>query len=289
HPRLVEDASHPDNTVISEEVREIFDRVRQYADYMPWYQTNSVLSKSFGKNWKNEFLSFDVTLDKNEVAVKIQYPGVADSMLNDLQILSFFLTTLKLLPKSYFLENTINEMSNELSLETDYIREANNQEAFRKLFQDHPFIEIPKVYYEYSSPTILTSQYIYGMPIDYCTNLSQDTRDKIIYGASKGDRLQVELYSKELGFLTGYEDKIMTEAHIESVMILAEPFRREDQTITKRIGKLVPTMLEHRMTAPPKDTYSLHLFIGNQQVYIITAHVFGSCECLGLYYNFLQK
>lgn len=59
-------------------------------------------------------------------------------------------------------------------------------------------------------------------------------------------------YSREIGFLTGYESEIMEKAHVESVRIMGEtltsqtPYDFSQQKVTKRIHKLVPVMLEHR-------------------------------------------
>lgn len=57
---------------------------------------------------------------------------------------------------------------------------------------------------------------------------------------------------------------MLEDAHVDAVMILGEPFAEDGeydfsrQDTTKRIVKLVPTMLEHRLTAPPEESYSLH-------------------------------
>lgn len=59
-------------------------------------------------------------------------------------------------------------------------------------------------------------------------------------------------YSREIGFLTGYESEVMEKAHIESVKIMGEtlasdePYDFSQQNVTKRIHALVPVMLEHR-------------------------------------------
>ena len=56
----------------------------------------------------------------------------------------------------------------------------------------------------------------------------------------------------------------MEEAHVDSVMILGEAFAHNEpfdfggQTTSARINALIPTMLKHRLTPPPEETYSLH-------------------------------
>lgn len=53
-------------------------------------------------------------------------------------------------------------------------------------------------------------------------------------------------------------------AHSDAVLILGEAFRRDEpfdfglQETTRRINELVPVMLQHRLTPPPDETYSLH-------------------------------
>ena len=64
--------------------------------------------------------------------------------------------------------------------------------------------------------------------------------------------------------MTGYESNVMNDAHVESVMILAEAFRENrpfdfgTQKTTMRMQELVPVMLKNRLCAPPPEVYSLH-------------------------------
>ena len=68
-----------------------------------------------------------------------------------------------------------------------------------------------------------------------------------------------------LGFLTGDESKVMTEAHCEAGFVVGVPFGTQGvydfgshQGMTARVGELGATMLKHRLKAPPEDSYALH-------------------------------
>ena len=73
-------------------------------------------------------------------------------------------------------------------------------------------------------------------------------------------------YSRQLGFLTGEENKEMFNAHYLGTLAMAEPFKiTQDgiydfasQGITKNVNEIVPAMSKHRLTPPPKEIYSLH-------------------------------
>lgn len=70
-----------------------------------------------------------------QVAVKVQYPGVAKSIDSDLNNLASLLLFSNILPPGLFLDKTIAVAKKELSMETDYENEATNQIKYRELLK----------------------------------------------------------------------------------------------------------------------------------------------------------
>jgi predicted unusual protein kinase regulating ubiquinone biosynthesis (AarF/ABC1/UbiB family) len=106
--------------------------------------------------------------DGREVAVKIQYPGVAEAIRDDLantELLTTFYrfavsTSGTTIPD---LRSSTREIAARISEEIDYRHEAANIAAFSQLYRDHPFIHIPEVIHEASGDRVLTMSYLDGM------------------------------------------------------------------------------------------------------------------------------
>ena len=130
-----------------------------------------VMSKEFGPQWRDMFQEFDDVpmaaasigqvhaaklKDGRAVAVKIQYPGIADSIDSDLNNLSLLLTASRLLPKGLYLDKTIEVARMELGWECDYIREAECLRTFGKLLENDEHYTVPKVIDEASGRNVIT-------------------------------------------------------------------------------------------------------------------------------------
>uniref|UniRef100_A0A8C5HW57 Atypical kinase COQ8A, mitochondrial n=1 Tax=Gouania willdenowi TaxID=441366 RepID=A0A8C5HW57_GOUWI len=185
-----------DDAFINPQLAKIFDRVRQSADFMPIKQMTKALNSDLGPNWKDKLESFEerpfaaasigqVHLarmkDGREVAMKIQYPGVAQSINSDVNNLMTVLNMSNALPEGLFPEHLIDVMRRELALECDYIREAQCANKFRELLKDHPFFYVPEVIQELSSSHVLTTELVPGFPLDQAVNLSQELKNEICH------------------------------------------------------------------------------------------------------------
>lgn len=183
-----------DNSFIDPKIQKIFDRVRQSADFMPSWQMKKVLVSELGEDWQDKFEQFDdkpfaaasigqvhkgKLKDGREVAMKIQYPGVATSIESDINNLMTVLKIWDLFPKGVYIDDLMRVTKKELGWEVDYEREAKCSTKFKELLQDHSMLEVPAVVPELSSRQVLTTEFIEGIPLDRCTELDQETRDQI--------------------------------------------------------------------------------------------------------------
>ncbi|MFN5168314.1 MAG: ABC1 kinase family protein [Cyclobacteriaceae bacterium] len=112
------------------------------------------------------------TLDGKELAVKIQYPGVADSVKSDLAMVKpIALSMFKLNPAEY--DEFIGEVETRLLEEADYSLELLRSQDLTGRCRHIPNLVFPSYYPEYSSPKILTMDWIDGKPLGEF--LKQDT------------------------------------------------------------------------------------------------------------------
>ncbi|CAN0089393.1 unnamed protein product [Ascophyllum nodosum] len=165
---------------------------------MPLNQLYKQLEKSFGEDWRSKLSSFNETpiaaasigqvhrarlLDGTEVAMKIQYPGVADSVESDLRNLQLLVKLTNILPPGLYIDEIIKVGREELSEECDYEKEAAHQERFRKLIEADEHLRkwatVPKVVPELLSKEVLTTHLAPGVPVDQILDMPQEVRNHV--------------------------------------------------------------------------------------------------------------
>ena len=167
-------------------IREAMARAQQSADIMPQSQLNQMLEGELGRNWREYFEEFEErpiaaasigqvhkarTKEGIDVAVKVQYPGVADSVDSDFNNLKRLFGYTNILPKSFFVGDLIKNLREELKEECDYILEANKQMEIRELFKGYPNFIVPKVISHLSTKHVLTTEWVDGVTNSFLSGI----------------------------------------------------------------------------------------------------------------------
>lgn len=203
-----------DESLLPPELTRALHKVRQGAEAMPQRQLHHQLTQQLGVGWRDRFVEFEerpfaaasigqvhrASIRKNDdsdsndntdydnqiipVVVKVQYPGVANSIASDLRNLSMLVSWTGLAPKGLFLDNVIRVGEAELQVECDYKRELANQKRMKHLVESDPFLQenkftVPRVFAEWSTDQVLTSAYCKGGTIDKVIHLDQEERNRI--------------------------------------------------------------------------------------------------------------
>lgn len=118
-----------------------------------------------------------LTHDGRAVAVKVQYPGVAEAIEADLRTNDALFSALRLLFPGIDTTTITEELRERLSEELDYALEAKNQKYFADYFDGHPFIDVPQILEELSSKKVLTSELVVGSTFADLLTWSQEERN----------------------------------------------------------------------------------------------------------------
>lgn len=125
-----------DDGMLPSPLAKALDRVKQAADYMPKHQLEKQLVSQLGTDWRSKLSEFDYIpiaaasigqvhraklLDGTEVAMKIQYPGVADSIESDLNNLKRLISMTNMLPPGLFIDQIMSVAREELLIECKFL------------------------------------------------------------------------------------------------------------------------------------------------------------------------
>lgn len=179
---------------IPPELNELLSRLRKNAYSMPLGEVATVLNRNWGKGWEENFPQFIFTpvasasigqvhkarlLDGTQVAIKIQYPGVRDSIDADINNISSLLKIMNLVPQHIDIEHLLEDARRQLHHEADYLGEAEHLFNFRNLLADDNRFQIPAVLPEWSTDEVLCMEYLEGQPVEYLNRQSIEQRNRV--------------------------------------------------------------------------------------------------------------
>ncbi len=175
-------------------------RLRGDAPPMAGELARAVLERELGRSTGSAFAEFDLKPlaaasigqvhsarlhDGRAVAVKIQYPGVADAIGADLKNTELLATFLSLIIGGVFarrlnfdLRGAARELGVRIAEELDYRHEAASQAEFAEYYRGHPFIHIPEVVGELSTERVLTQELVRGRSWEEAVTAPQELRDR---------------------------------------------------------------------------------------------------------------
>ncbi|WP_156680439.1 ABC1 kinase family protein [Sphingomonas profundi] len=178
--------------ILPAELSTILARLRDQAQRMPPAQLDRVLRAEWGIDWRRRFRHFEAspiaaasigqvhraTLpDGHRLAIKVQYPGVADSIDADVDNVATLLRVSGLLPATIDLAPLLAEAKRQLADETDYLREGAELRRFGVLLADDARYVVPGLDKSLTTRRVLAMDFIDGRPIETLAEAPQAMRD----------------------------------------------------------------------------------------------------------------
>ncbi|MFK3889938.1 ABC1 kinase family protein [Sphingomonas sp. NPDC079357] len=178
--------------VLPPELQTILAQLRNQAYRMPPQQLDRVLREEWGADWRRRFRHFEAspvaaasigqvhraTLpDGRVLAIKVQYPGVADSIGSDVDNVATLLRVSGLLPGTLDLKPLLAEAKRQLAEEADYVREGAELRAYRERLAGDTRYVVPALEEALTTKRVLAMEFVAGRPIEALTEASQDERD----------------------------------------------------------------------------------------------------------------
>ena len=118
-----------------------------------------------------------ITTDGRAVAVKVQYPGIAETIAADLGNVTLLRSLLRMAAPNQDVNELIAELTERIGEELDYVREAESQRQFAAYFDGHPTITVPRIIDELSTARVITSELSTGARYSEMLGWSQEEKD----------------------------------------------------------------------------------------------------------------
>jgi predicted unusual protein kinase regulating ubiquinone biosynthesis (AarF/ABC1/UbiB family) len=160
---------------------------------VPFADLEKLLRKELGGPLRRVFSEFDerafaaasigqvhraMTVDGDDVAVKIQYPGIAEAVETDLRNATLLLPLVKRLAPGLDAKALAAELRERIAEELDYELEAQNQRRIERRMRGHPFVRVPRVHLDLSTRRVLVTEYFDGERFEAVRRGPETQRDR---------------------------------------------------------------------------------------------------------------
>src|SRR3954452_5591471 len=218
--KLGQMASFIDTEFLPPEYRELYQeqlaKLRTSAPAMPWKKIEKVLHEEYeGEPLPEMFAEIEEEafaaasigqvhraelLDGQRVAVKIQYPGVAEALEADLRNAGTIVRLAKAIAPGLDPKALANELAERVLEELDYEYEAQNQRTFARAYRDHPFVYVPAVYTRLSRRRVLVTELVEGLGFEEIKELPQEERSRfgeIVFRGNLGSMFNLQHFNAD--------------------------------------------------------------------------------------------
>jgi predicted unusual protein kinase regulating ubiquinone biosynthesis (AarF/ABC1/UbiB family) len=174
------------------ELTQILARLRDNAHHMPPKQLDAVLAQEWGPGWRRRFAHFQAhpiaaasigqvhrarLPDGRELAIKVQYPGVKESIDADVDNVATLLRVSGLLPRELDIRPLLDEAKRQLHEEADYRREGAMLTRYGELLAEEDGFVVPALEPTLTTERVLAMDFVAGVPVETLEDGAQETRD----------------------------------------------------------------------------------------------------------------
>jgi predicted unusual protein kinase regulating ubiquinone biosynthesis (AarF/ABC1/UbiB family) len=218
--KLGQFASFIDTEFIPEDYREVYQeqlaKLRTDAPAMPWEKVEKVLAEEYDGEPLSEYFAeieeeaFAAAsigqvhraelLDGRQVAVKIQYPGIAEALDADLRNAGTIVRLARAIAPGLDAKAIAEELRERVMEELDYEYEAQNQRSFARAYREHPFIYVPEVMTRLSRRRVLVTELVQGMGFEEIKELPPEERSRfgeIVFRGSFGSIYHLQHFNAD--------------------------------------------------------------------------------------------
>lgn len=177
------------------ELADILARLRADARPMPMSQLVTVLNANWGEGWDRQFRQFSFspvaaasigqvhlaqTIDGRHLAIKVQYPGVRQSIDSDIDNVASLLRISGLLPRGLDIDALLQDAKRQLHAEADYLREGDWLSQYGRLLAGRPEYLLPEMHADLTTENVLAMCCMGGVPVESLIHSPQAERNRVV-------------------------------------------------------------------------------------------------------------
>lgn len=179
---------------LPDELSRILATLRDQANFMPTRQLDQVLRAEWGADWRRQFRWFNprpiaaasigqvhkaMTRDGELLAIKVQYPGVAQSIDSDVDNVMTLLRVAGFAPPELEIDKLLAVAKQQLHEEADYIREGEQMQLYRERLADTPGFVVPRLHERLTRERVLAMSFEEGVSIEALAEEPPKRRDEV--------------------------------------------------------------------------------------------------------------